>query len=148
MWQGHLNQALFWVVLHSGICLAGIRTVCLPSDSAAIPAKALPFPARCACPSADGTLQTQVTLVQHSNGAVSRPGPGGELERLPGKVGGALVEQGRCKPVAWERPSIVPLLLLYYSSIVPLVLAVYFPATPVPASTVVQCRQRDSGWVC
>src|ERR1035441_6109782 len=75
-------------------------------------------------------------------------GTGGELERLPGKVGGALVDQGRCKPVAWERPSIVPLLLLYYSSIVPLVLAVYFPATPVPASTGVQCRRRDSGWVC
>jgi hypothetical protein len=41
-----------------------------------------------------------------------------------------------------------PRLILYCSSIVPLVLAVYFPATQVPASTGVQCRQRDSGWVC
>src|ERR1039458_5798654 len=148
MWQGQPNQALFWVVCHSGICPTRIRPVPLPSESAAILAKALPFPAQCACPSADGTLQTQLTLVQHRNSAMDRPGTGGELERLPGKVGGALVDHGRCKPVAWERPSIVPLLLLYYSSIVPLVLAVYFPATPVPASTGVQCRRRDSGWVC
>jgi hypothetical protein len=148
MGQGQLNQALFWVVLRSRICATGIRPVPLPSDSAATLVKALPFPGRCGCPYADGTLQTQVMLVQHRISAVGRPGPGGELERMPGKARGALVEQGRCKPVAWERPSIVPLLLLYYSSIVPLVLAVYFPATQVPASTGVQCRHRDSGWAC
>src|ERR1035441_10301959 len=116
MWQGQPNQALFWVVCHSGICPTRIRPVPLPSESAAILAKALPFPPQCACPSADGTLQTQLTLVQHRNSAMDRPGTGGELERLPGKVGGALVDQGRCKPVAWERPSIAPLLFLYCSS--------------------------------
>jgi hypothetical protein len=64
-------------------------------------------------------------LVQRGNSAVKTPGPGEGLAHVPGNALGASVAQVRWKPFAWGMLSIVPLFVLYCSSIVPL-LFLYF----------------------
>ena len=69
-------------------------------------------PARNCGPAADWLLQTQARLVRRINSAEYRPGPGEEYEHILGNAPGTIIPQARRKPIAWEAPSIGPVVVL------------------------------------